>query len=105
MASKMELFYSTIQIVFGILFPIICVIVLIMVVIIGRSLPHILELKVEEIKKQPPFDEVEVNVNPATNVMTARFLKKDVIIWQGSSSRHEMEENNTLVFKTEESNG
>lgn len=101
----MEAFYTAAAITFGILMPIIVVLVLIMVVIIGKSIPHMLELKVEEIKKQPPFDEVEVNVSPATNVMTARFLKNDVIIWQGSSSRREMEENGTLVFKTEDANG
>lgn len=101
----MDAFYTAAGITFGILMPIIVVIVLIMVVIIGKSIPHMLELKVEEIKKQPPFDEVEVNVSPSTNVMTARFLKNGVIIWQGSSSRKEMEENNTLVFTTEETNG
>lgn len=101
----MDAFYTAAAITFGILMPIIVVLVLIMVVIIGKSIPHMLELKVEEIKKQPPFDEVEVNVSPSTNVMTARFLKKGIIIWQGSSSRKEMEENNTLVFNTEESNG
>lgn len=97
----MEAFWTTVQIVAGILLPIIIVLVLIMVVIIGKSIPHMLELKVEALKRQPPFDEVEVNVNPATNVMTARFIKDGTVVWQGSSSRHEMEENNKLVFNTE----
>lgn len=101
----MDAFFTTLQIVFGILMPIIVVFVLIMVVIIAKSVPHILELKVEELKKRPPFDEVEVNVSPATNVMTARFLKDGDIVWQGSSSRREMEENNKLVFETENADG
>lgn len=97
----MDAFYTAAAITFGILMPIIVVLVLIMVVILSKSLPHILAAKVEELKKQPPFDEVEVNVDPGTNVMTARFLKGGDIIWQGSSSRREMEENDRLVFNTE----
>jgi hypothetical protein len=69
------------------------------------ALAHRLNIIVEEVKKRPPFDEVEVNVSPATNVMTARFLRNGDIIWQGSSSRREMEENNKLVFTTEDSDG
>lgn len=81
---------------------------LILVALIGtfgsamKALAAALEAKVEEIKKRPPFDEVEVNVSPATNVMTARFIKDGNIVWQGSSSRRAMEENGTLEFTTED---
>lgn len=101
----MDAFYTAAGITFGILLPVIVVLVMIMVVIIGKSIPHMLELKVDEIKKKPPFDEVEVNVSPATNVMTARFLKNGDIIWQGTSSRKDMEENGKLTFNTEVSDG
>lgn len=101
----MDAFYTAAGITFGILLPVIVVLVMIMVVIIGKSIPHMLELKVDEIKKKPPFDEVEVNVSPATNVMTARFLKNGDIIWQGASSRKDMEENGKLTFNTEVSDG
>lgn len=84
---------------------------LILIALIGtfgsamKALAAGLEAKVEEIKKRPPFDEVEVNVSPATNVMTARFIKDGNIVWQGSSSRRAMEENGTLEFTTESNDG
>lgn len=100
----MEAFYTAAAITFGILMPIIVVLVMTAVVITGRSIPHALEIKLEEIKRQPPFEEVDVNVSPSTNVMTVRFTKNGVVIWQGSSSRREMAENGKLVFTTEVSN-
>ena len=101
----MDAFYTAAGITFGILMPVIVVLVLIMVIIIGKAIPHMLELKVDELKKKPPFDEVEVNVSPATNVMTARFIKNGIIVWQGSSSRRAMEEDGLLEFTTEMPDG
>ena len=79
----MEVFYTTIAIVFGILLPIILVAALVAAVIVARSIPHILELRVQELKKQPPFDEVEVSRDLPNNKVIARFIKNDEIIWQG----------------------
>lgn len=86
-----QLFYNTIAIVFGILFPIIVVAIITGVAQAMKGLQPALEAKLDEQRKQPPFDEVEVNVNPATNVMTARFIKNDVVVWQGNASRNEIE--------------
>ncbi len=104
METATTAFLVTIAIIGGILSPLILIYVL---GLIGKFLD--IQVKgvegwLEDIKKRPPFDEVEVNVSPATNVMTARFLKNGVIVWQGSSSRREMEENGTLSFSSEDIN-
>lgn len=102
MESALNAFLITIAIVGGILSPLILIMFLSAMGKAMEALAHGMEAKADEIKKRPPFDEVEVNVSPATNVMTARFLKNGVIIWQGASSRNEMEENNKLVFETQD---
>jgi len=42
----------------------------------------------EEVKKLPPFDDVEANLNPATNVLSVRFYKNGKILYQGSATRN-----------------
>jgi hypothetical protein len=82
-------------------------IVIYVIGLIGKFLDiqvKLVEGWLENIKKRPPFDEVEVNVSPATNVMTARFLRNGVVIWQGASSRREMEENGILKFDSQDIN-
>jgi hypothetical protein len=105
MDQALQAFLITLAIVAGILSPFIFILLLNLINNFLMALAHRLNIIVEEVKKRPPFDEVEVNVSPATNVMTARFLRNGDIIWQGSSSRREMEENNKLVFTTEDSDG
>lgn len=102
MESAINAFLITVAIVGGILSPFILFTLLGLIGKFMESLAYSLQGWAEDIKKRPPFDEVEVNVSPATNVMTARFLKNGVIIWQGASSRREMEENNKLVFESQE---
>lgn len=95
-------FLVTVAIVGGILSPFILIYV---IGLIGRFLDiqtKAVEGWLEDVKKRPPFDEVEVNVSPATNVMTARFIKNGTVVWQGSSSRREMEENGVLKFSSED---
>src|SRR5690606_24657418 len=79
----MEVFYTTLQVVFGILIPVIVVAAIYAAVIIGRSIPHILEQKVEEIKKQPPFDYVETSYELETGKDKVIFYKKDTVVWSG----------------------
>lgn len=95
-------FLVTVAIVAGILSPVIIVLLLTGIVRFLESLAHGMNGWAEDIKKRPPFDEVEVNVSPATNQMVARFLRNGVIIWQGASSRREMEENDIIKFTTED---
>lgn len=102
MEQATQAFLVTIAIVAGILSPFIFILVLNYINNFLIALAARLNIAVEEVKKRPPFDEVEVSVSPPTNVMTARFIKNGDIIWQGSSSRREMEENNTLVFNSED---
>jgi hypothetical protein len=66
------------------------------------ALAHRLNIAVEEVKKKPPFDEVEVNVSPATRVMSMRFYKNDTVIWAGSATQNANDEK--LEFITEETN-
>lgn len=101
MDQALQAFLVTVAIVGGILSPLIVIMLLNNINNFLIALAARLNIAVEEVKKKPPFDEVEVNVSPATNVMTARFIKDGSVIWQGSSSRREMEENDKLVFNTE----
>lgn len=104
MDAALQAFLITLAIVAGILSPFIFILLLNMINNGLMALAHRLNIIVEEQKKAPPFDEVEVNVSPATNVMTARFIKKGDIVWQGSSSRRAMEEDGRLEFTTETPN-
>lgn len=105
MDAAIQAFLVTVAIIGGILSPFILIMVITTFSNTMKALAAALEGKVEEIKKRPPFDEVEVNVSPATNVMTARFIKDGSVIWQGASSRRQMEENGILEFTTESSDG
>lgn len=98
MEAALQAFLITVAIVGGILSPFILIMLINAWAVSMKALAHKLEGWAADMQKRPPFDEVEVNVNPATNVMTARFLRKGSIIWQGASSRREMEENNILTF-------
>lgn len=88
----MDVFLTTVAIVFGVLSPIILVLFLTAVVITGRSIPHLLELKLQELKRLPPFDDVEVMISTIDKTATARFIKNDEVIWQGNIPRAGMEE-------------
>lgn len=94
----MEAYYTTIQIVLGILSPIIFVLLLVIIANGAKNIAAAMLIKAEEIKKMPPFDEVETNVNPATRVMVVRFIKNGNVIWQGSSSQRELDESDILTF-------
>lgn len=102
MEAATNAFLITVAIVGGILSPFILILFIQMMTQAMKALAFKLEGWAADMQKRPPFDEVEVNVNPATNVMTARFLRKGAIIWQGASSRREMEENNILTFTDKE---
>lgn len=102
MEAALQAFLITIAIVGGILSPIILIALIGTMGKTAELLAAKLNQITAELKRKPPFSDVEVNVNPATNVMTVRMIKDGDIIWQGASSRREMEENNTLTFKPTE---
>jgi len=102
METAVQVFLTTGAIIFGILLPVIIVAFIVFLAGVAKGVGPAMLLKAEELKKAPPFDEVEVNVSPATNVMTARFIKNGSVVWQGSSSRHHMEANGELKFTAEE---
>lgn len=92
MDAALQAFLITIAIVGGILSPFLVFTIL---GLIGKTLSAIgqaLVNKAEEIKKAPPYDDVELNLNPATNVLQARLIKRGEIVWQGSVTRNEIEE-------------
>lgn len=82
-------FLYTVAIVAGILAPII----LIALIFAGIGAMNTASLKmiekVENARKAPPFDDVELNLNPATHVLSGRIIKNEVVIWQGSVRRQE----------------
>jgi hypothetical protein len=102
MDAALTAFLITLGIIGGILSPVILVAVFGAISNSMKALTAKINQATENLKRQPPFSDVEVNVNPATNVMTVRFDKDGVPIWQGSSSRREMEENNILKFKSQD---
>lgn len=66
-----------------------------------KALGQYLENKGEELKKLPPYDDAEVNLDPATRVMTVRFYRKGRIIYQGSVTQNELrdkEESDPIRF-------
>lgn len=98
MEAAIQAFLITVAIVGGILSPIIIIALIGTMGKMAELLAAQLNKFTTELKRKPPFTDVEVNVNPATNVMTVRMIKDGDIIWQGASSRREMEENETLTF-------
>jgi hypothetical protein len=90
--AALQAFLITIAIVGGVLSPFLVFTLLGIIGQILSALGQSLVNKAEEIKKAPPYDDVELNLNPATNVLTARLIKKDEIVWQGSVTRNEIEE-------------
>lgn len=99
MEAATTAFLITVAIIGGILSPII---VIYFLGLIGKSLSIVgqaLINKSEEIKKAPPFDDVEVNVSPATRVMTMRFIKRDKVVWSGSATQRLDDEG--LEFKAD----
>lgn len=89
MDAAIQAFLVTVAIVGGILSPII------IIAIIGafgnamQALAHAMEGKTEEIKKLPPFDDVELNLNPQTRILSGRIIKDNNVLWQGSVRRQE----------------
>lgn len=94
-----DMFWNAVAITFGILSPVIAVFILFIFVQAFRALPAAMEIKADKLKKQPPFDDGEVNVDPSTNVMTVRLIKDGEIVWQGASSRRELMEDEKLTFR------
>jgi len=99
MDAALQAFLITLAIVAGILSPFLFILLLNMINNFLIALAARLNIAVEEVKKQPPFDDVEVNVSSATRVMTMRFIKKDVVIWAGSATQNANDEK--LEFTTE----
>ena len=85
-------FLYTVAIVAGILSPIIIIALIFAGIGFMNTVGLAMINKAEELKKAPPYDDVEVNLDPRTNVLTTRFIKNDVVIWQGSTTRRELEE-------------
>lgn len=89
MDAAINAFLITVAIVGGILSP------FILITLIGsfnnfmKALALSLEGWVEDVKKRPPFDDVELNLNPMTKVLSGRLIKDEKVIWQGSVRRQE----------------
>lgn len=92
MEQAINAFLITVAIVGGILSPFLVFTILGIIGQILSALGQALVNKAEEIKKAPPYDDVELNLNPATNVLSARLIKNEQIVWQGSVTRKELEE-------------
>jgi hypothetical protein len=89
MDAALNAFLITIAIVGGILSPIILIAFFGAVGSTMKGLTRAMEAKTEEIKRMPPFDDVELNLNPSTNVLQGRIIKNDAVLWQGSVTRNE----------------
>lgn len=89
MDAAIQAFLVTVAIIGGILSPFILIM---LITSFGNSMKVLaaaLEAKVEEIKKRPPFDDVELNLNPATKILSGRIIKDNAVLWQGSVRRTE----------------
>lgn len=103
MDAALQAFLITLAIVAGILSPFLFILLLNMINNFLIALAARLNIAIEEVKKQPPFDDVEVNVSPATRVMSMRFYKNDTIIWAGSATQNANDDK--LEFTTETPDG
>ena len=92
MDAALQAFLVTIAIMGGILSPFILLAILALMAQSMGALGAKLTATAENMKRQPPFDDVEVNVSPATRVMTMRFIKNGVSIWQGSASQNSLDD-------------
>lgn len=92
MDAAPQAFLVTIAIMGGILSPFILLAILALMAQSMGALGAKLTATAENMKRQPPFDDVEVNVNPATRVMTMRFIKNGASIWQGSASQNSLDD-------------
>lgn len=99
MDIALQAFLITLAIVGGILSPFILIMLLNNINNFLIALAAKLNIAVEEVKKKPPFDDVEVNVSPVTRVMTMRFVKNDVVIWSGSATQNANDEG--MEFKSD----
>lgn len=102
MEAAIQAFLITVAIVGGILSPLILISFIHTMGKIAEALAAHINKFTAELKRRQPFEDVEVNVNPATKVMTVRILKDGDIVWQGASSRRQMEDGETLSFTTTE---
>ena len=89
MDLAITVFLVTLAVVGGILSPFILIMVITAFSNSMKALAGAAEAKVEEIKKLPPFDDVELNLNPATRILTGRIIKDEKVLWQGSVRRQE----------------
>jgi len=78
---------TTLQIVLGIISPFILggIIIGLIYVLVGylEYLKTIKLYKIEELKKQPPFDSVETRLDFANQLMQVNFIKNNEVIWYG----------------------
>ncbi len=92
----MSYFVATVEIVFGILSPIVLVIVLYSVALIYRDYVDMRKAKhqkeVENIRKQPTFDDVEISQPPNDKMFTLRIIKNKEVIFEGSYDKERDDE-------------
>lgn len=89
MDAALNAFLITIAIMGGLISPLLIVAFFGAVGNSMKALAAGLEAKVEEVKKQPPFDDVELNLNPATRILSGRIIKDNNVVWQGSVRRQQ----------------
>lgn len=89
MDQALQAFLITLAIVGGILSPFIFILLLHVINNFLSALAHRLNIIVEEVKKQPPFDDVELNLNPTNHILSGRIIKNEQILWQGIVRRQE----------------
>lgn len=89
MDQAINAFLITIAIVSGILSPVLVIAFLGAVTNSMKVATASIIKAGEEAKKLPPFDDVELNLNPSTKVLTGRIIKNEKILWQGSVRRQE----------------
>jgi len=83
----MEAFYTTAGIVMGILLPFVLVT---FVFLLGYIIVGLLEYfkvskeyQIEQVKKTPPYDLVETEIDLPTKTAHVRFWKGDTLVWDG----------------------
>lgn len=88
MDQAINAFLITVAIICGILSPLLLVQLLAVLAKFMEGFAKAMESKAEEMKKQPPYDDVELNLNPMTKVLKARLIKRGEVVYQGDVSQN-----------------
>jgi len=87
----MEPFFTTLQIVTGVLLPVIGIFLLWVIKEVIHLAGVMRQVRLEEVKRKPPFDEIESSIRFEDNALQVRLVKNGETIYKDTIDRSELE--------------